>query len=170
MVADNEDAVDPGDPAEDEWFILRDELVAKRGEIAEAVAAFEGDPRHEVSAEGVDWLKRSAVHERACVTRLLFNAGRLAAFYALASAEIHITRPKELERLGMLGGSRVPASHIEWIIRSRDFKGVGQRVLLHATLAARDVASIQGNLVLSLDPYDDGTAKMWREFGFVRSA
>jgi hypothetical protein len=101
---------------------------------------------------------------------LLFNDGRLAAFYSLASAEVTISRPKELERLGILGGRRVPASHFEWVVRSKDFKGVGERVLLHATLVAQDVATAQGNLVLSLDPFDDATANMWREFGFEKSA
>lgn len=158
-----------GDPSEDEWFVLTSDLLNARPDIAEAVAAFEGDQRHPVSAEGAQWLREDAAEERACVTRLLFNGGRLAAFYALASAEVEISRPKELERLGILGGRRVPASHIEWLVRSRYFKGVGKRVLLHATLVARDVAKVQGNLVLSLDPYDDGTADMWRGFGFEKS-
>jgi hypothetical protein len=43
-------------------------------------------------------------------------------------------------------------------------------VLLHAAVVARDVAAMQGNLVLSLDPYDSGTATMWRDFGFEKSA
>lgn len=159
-----------GNEDEDEWFILSSQLLADRPDIAQAIEQFEGDPRHPVSAEGVAWLKRAAVYERGCVTRLLFNGGELAAFYGLASAEVDVTRPKELERLGIVGGRRVPASHMEWVVRSRFFKGVGLRMLLHATLVARDVAKAQGNLVLSLDPYDDGTAKMWRGFGFEKSA
>jgi hypothetical protein len=159
-----------GDEALDEWFVLGREPEDRVDQIKEAVDGFEGDPRHPVAADGVDWLKRAAPWERACLTRLLFNDGQLAAFYALSSAEVEISRGKELERLGILGNGRVPASHMDWAVRSRLFKGIGMRVLLHATLAARDVAQIQGNLVLSLDPYDDGTAKMWREFGFEESA
>lgn len=159
-----------GDPENDEWFILSRDLLEGREDIRRAIEAFEGDPRHPVSAEGADWLKKAAIYERACITRLLLNGGYLAAFYGLASAEVTITRPKELERLGIHGGRRVPASHMDWVVRSRYFKGIGERVLLHATVVARDVATAQGNLVLSLDPYDDGTATMWRGFGFTQSA
>jgi hypothetical protein len=158
------------DALEDEWFVLSPALLKERPKIAEAVEAFEGDPRFEVSTEGARWLKRAAAYERACLTRLLFIGDRLAGFYALASAEVRITRGKELERLETLGGERVPASHIEWLLRSEDFKGIGEKLLLHATLVARDVARAQGNLVLTLDPYDSATARMWRGFGFEKSA
>lgn len=166
----NDHELGVGNENDDEWFTLSRELLEERSDIADAIEAFQGDPRHEVSAEGVAWFKRNALNEKACLTRILFNGGHLAAFYGLASAEVEITRPKELERLGIHGGSRVPASHMEWIVRSRYFKGLGKRVLLHATLVAQDVARMQGNLVLSLDPYDSSTARMWREFGFTKSA
>jgi hypothetical protein len=162
-------ALGRSDDLRDEWFILSTGLLAKRPDIAEAVETFEGDPRHPVSTEGARWFQQ-AKHERACVTRLLFRDNQLAGFYSLASAEVEISRQKELERLGIQGGPRVPASHIEWIMRSKNFKGIGEAMLWHAALVARDVAGMQGNLVLSLDPYDDKTAKMWRDAGFVRSA
>ena len=158
-----------GDPTEDEWFILNRELFVERPELEEEFFSLEGDPRHVVSKEGVDWLKEAAMGERACLTRLLFNGGRFAAFYALSSAQVEITSPKNCERLGMLGTGRVPASHMEWVVRSRLFKGVGERILLHASAVARDVAQMQGNLVLTLDPYDDGTASMWKTYGFMDS-
>src|SRR5262245_43902069 len=92
--------------AEDEWFILSPQLLAERDDIRAAVQTLEGDPRHKVSEEGLRWLHQ-AHYERACITRLLFRGGHLAGFYALASAEVQITRGKELERLGILGGARV---------------------------------------------------------------
>jgi hypothetical protein len=80
-----------GNEEEDEWFILTKALLEERDDIAEAVASFEGDPKHAVSAEGVEWFKKSDTGLRQLRLRLRsrrnFNAWR----YLAASASLLLT-------------------------------------------------------------------------------
>jgi hypothetical protein len=156
----------------DEWFSWNTETAETYPELADAVGQFQPDPKHRAGQEAAEWLARHAKREKACMTRLLVVGGEVAAFYAIASAEVTISRPKELQRLGVLSGdaSRVPCSHLEWIARAHKHYGAVEKLLFHATAVAQDVAALQGNVVLSLDPYNEQVAKVWRDkYGFRKS-
>ena len=58
---------------------------------------------------------------------------------------------------------------MEWIARDDRAPGAGQLALKHAIATAVRVSLLQGNRALTLDPYDSGTAAMWKGIGFRNS-
>jgi hypothetical protein len=58
-------------------------------------------------------------------------------------------------------------SLIAWIARHRDATVPGELILLHAIYIATEVAKLQGNIVLAVDPFDEPTSLFWQEhYGF----
>jgi hypothetical protein len=151
-----------------EWVLWNTET-AEDPRIVAAVEAFEPhSTTSNAASDAAAWLKGAAKHESACITRLLMVGDRLAAFYALASGEVTITSGKARERMGVQGGERVGSSHVEWIARDRRTPpGAGDLALKHAIYVATEVATLQGNCALTLDPFDAETSTMWKRKGFA---
>lgn len=161
-----------------EWFLWNAEAAETAPELRGAVAEFEADgAANATAAEDVTrWFHREAVHQGACLTRMLVVDGHVATFYALSSGEMSLGATDNLKAMGMhvpLGPPRdwtVGASHIEVIGRDhRAPPGVGMIAIQHAVSVAKYVADLQGNLALTLDPADRKTQEMWRRRGFARS-
>lgn len=166
----NDWSASPEDLANGEWYVWDDDTAENRADVATAVKRFEAhDKNPEAGGNATRWLLGEALREEACVTRLLMVDGHLAAFYALASGEIHLTSTRNLEAMGIQGGARVGSSHVEWIARDKRAPGAGKLAIKHAISTAVRVSRLQGNRALTLDPYDDGTAAMWKEMGFRNS-
>jgi hypothetical protein len=151
-----------------EWYRWDRPTAEDNASITEAVADFDAGGRNAKAAAAANaWFKHEAIHEAACVTRLLVVNGHIAAFYALSSAEAALTSSSKLERMGVLGGSRLGASHLEWIGRDRRAPaGAGELAVKHAIYVAKKVAELQGNRALTLDPFDAETQEMWKSKGF----
>jgi hypothetical protein len=160
-----------------QWFLWNEE-VAEAPALRQAVSEFQADgTANETAATDVTrWFHREAVHQGACITRMLVVDGHVAVFYALSSGEMTLGAAQNLKHMGMhvpLGPPRdwsVGASHIEVIGRDhRAPAGVGMVAIRHAISMAKHVANLQGNLAVTLDPADLKTQEMWRRRGFART-
>jgi len=153
-----------------EWFQWNRQVAEDMPGLAEAVGCFEAYSKNGAAAqEGTEWLRHRAIHVTACVTRILVAAGHVAAFYALSSGEAVITSRKHREQMGG-DGVRFGSSHVEWIARDRRAPaGAGDDALRHAIFVATRVAELQGNVILTLDPFDAETQAMWRSKGLRNS-
>src|SRR5215204_1555118 len=158
------------DLAKGEWFQWNRQVAEEVPQLMEAVAGFEAYSKNEAAArEGTEWLQHRATEVTACVTRILVVAERVAAFYALSSGEAVITSEKHRKQMGG-DGIRFGSSHVEWIARDRRAPaGAGDDALRHAIFVATRVAELQGNVILTLDPFDAETQEMWRSKGLRNS-
>jgi hypothetical protein len=167
---DDEWSLSSADLSNGEWFTWDHGVAADRLDLAQAIRDFDAHRKNPDAADkATEWLRNEAVGEEACVTRLLVANDHVAAFYALASGEIKLTSGKRLEAMGIQGGARVGSSHVEWIARDRRAPGAGKLAIHHAIATAVRVSRLQGNRALTLDPYDLGTAEMWKQLGFRNS-
>jgi hypothetical protein len=57
-------------------------------------------------------------------------------------------------------GIHKPASQIIWMCKHAEANIRGDRLISRATGIASDVAMLQGNIALVINPYDSGTARM----------
>jgi hypothetical protein len=159
-----------GDLQEAEWFQWNLQVGEERPDLGAAVADFEAYSKNEGAAkEGTEWFRDRSAELTACVTRILVGQGHVAAFYALSSGEAIITSEKYQAQMGG-GGARFGSSHVEWIARDRRAPaGAGNKALRHAIYVASLVAELQGNVILTLDPFDLETQEMWRAKGLRNS-
>lgn len=153
-----------------EWFQWNLQVAEEHPELAAAVAEFEAYSKNEAAAkEGTEWFRDRAIELTSCVTRILVVNGHVAAFYALSSGEAIISSEKHQAQMGG-GGARFGSSHVEWIARDRRAAaGAGDKALRHAIYVATLVAELQGNVILTLDPFDLETQEMWRQKGLRNS-
>ncbi len=170
-VSDEDWALAGADLDDGEWFRWDRQTRDDRPDIAEAVAEFDAHSSNAKAAAAANaWFCNEALDEAACVTRVLLVEGRIASFYGLASGEVRLTSTKKLERMGIMGGSRVGSSHVEWVARDRRSPpGAGVLAVKHAIYVAYVIADLQGNRALTMDPFDKETEAMWRDKGFHRS-
>jgi hypothetical protein len=142
-------------------------FAAERRDIAQAVQRFQADRRWAASEPLTHWLRTDAITDRTYVTYLHVDETtdpvEIAAFAAIRSGSVIVTT-RRFRRTHHLEGEEVPATHIAYLARAEGdrFRGAGKRALQHAIDTAKAVAAVQGNYVVTLDPYDDDTADMWR--------
>ncbi len=167
---DNAWELDADDLHDGEWFQWNLQVAEERPELVPAVADFEAYSKNKAAAkEGTDWFRDKSADLASCVTRILIAGGHVAAFYALSSGEAIITSEKHQLQMGG-GGARFGSSHVEWIARDRRApSGAGDKALRHAIYVAILVAELQGNVILTLDPFDLETQEMWRQKGLRNS-
>jgi hypothetical protein len=169
IVADNW-TLSASDVKDGEWFQWNLQVAEERPDLATAVSEFEAYSKNAAAAkEGTNWFRDCSVELTACVTRILVTRGHIAAFYALSSGEAVITSEKYQAQMGG-GGARFGSSHVEWIARDRRAPaGAGDKALRHAIYIAILVSDLQGNAILTLDPFDSETQAMWRQKGLRNS-
>jgi hypothetical protein len=153
-----------------EWFQWNLQIAEERPEFVPAVRDFEAYSKNEAAAkEGTEWFRDKSAELTSCVTRILVVDSHVAAFYALSSGEAIITSEKHQAQIGG-GSARFGSSHVEWIARDRRAPaGAGNKALRHAIYVATLVAKLQGNSILTLDPFDLETQEMWRQKGLRNS-
>lgn len=122
------------------------------------------------------WLREeSLANHPSTVTWLMVQEARVEGFYALCSAEVRLT---ERHRKRLSAGDRAHKLHpkqgaslIAWIAKHRDATVPGELILLHAAYTATEVAKLQGNIALAVDPFDEETSVFWQEeYGFRTSS
>lgn len=161
------------------WYRWRPEFAesAAYADIAEAVENFEPVDNNAGHAAAA-WLKHSSLNDYpSTATWLAYYKQRIEGFFAICSAEITLyerQRKKHLSRRGRSREHRLhpqqPASLITWLGKHAKASLPGDSILSYAAHIATQVAELQGNIALVVDPYDDETAKFWRDrYGF-RSA
>jgi hypothetical protein len=104
--------------------------------------------------------------------------GRLRAFYALQSGTFTLSeRDRSEPNIRAVVGAgdglglhaNQPASHILWLAKDRTARDLEVKTILaHAIHTAKQVAELQGNVALVVDPYENGESlgKRWRAYGF----
>ena len=136
--------------------------------LAEGVREFESKDTDSGRA-ATDWLKHQALaNHPSTVTRLVVRDGRVEGFYALCSAEVTLTQRhrKELRKADEHTHRLHPrqgASLIAWVAKHRDATVSGELILLHAAWIATTVAGLQGNILLTVDPFDESVAEFWQD-------
>ena len=143
--------------------------------LADGVLEFESKDTDSGRA-ATDWLKYQALaNHPSAVTRLVVRDGRVEGFYALCSAEVKLTQRsrKELredeENTHRLH-PRQGASLIAWVAKHREATIPGELILLHAIWVATTVAGLQGNILLTVDSFDESIAEFWQDrYGFRMS-
>jgi choline dehydrogenase-like flavoprotein len=140
-------------------------------DIAAAVDAFVSMDT-EPGRAATDWLKHeSLANHPSTVTWLLVQDGRVEGYHAMCSAEITLTERHrrqlvEADRTHRLH-PRQGASLIAWIAKHREANIPGELLALHAVWVAMEVAQLQGNIALAVDPFDEDTAEFWQDrYGF----
>jgi hypothetical protein len=159
------DALADTDPT---WITLPGPQHELPSELRDALNDFDAGGRPAALAAG-EWLREEAVPSyQTSRTRLLIAEHRIAGFYSLAAAQVELSQ-NHRRSAGFIP-VRVPAALVTWIAKDKRVDVGGTELLAHASATARRAAELQATAVLVVDPFDDRTAKMWRErFGFRAS-
>ncbi len=152
------------------WHRLDFHVVASEPALAQATQRFkaseEGPAGTAGAAGATKWLREFAVDDRGSVTRVLLDDGEVIAFYTLSSGQAEIRDASKRDVLKLLGGPEIGSSHINWIARAENAPaGAATAAILHAGSVASELALQEGKGLLTLDPYDAATDRMWREWG-----
>lgn len=153
------------------WHRLDFHVVASEPALAKATQRFkaskEGPAGTDGAAGATRWLREFAIDDRGSVTRVLLDDGEVIAFYTLSSGQAEIRDGSKRDVLKLLGGPEIGSSHINWIARAENAPpGAATAAILHAASVASELALQEGKGLLTLDPYDAATERMWREWGF----
>lgn len=149
-------------------------------EVVEAINAFE-PVDNKAGRMSAKWLKEEAlVDDKMTGTWLMYMNGRLQGYVSVCSgnASLHDDGRANAFRRTLRGlpgvryaGELIPASEIRWMGRHVKSAFSGEVLLNHAMRIASEVAELQGNTALVIDPYDDDTADLLLErYRFLRSA
>lgn len=157
-----------------EWFQWNLQVREERPDLATAVSEFEAYSSNAAAAkEGTDWFRDCSAELTACVTRILVTQGHVAAFYALSSGEAVITPRSTKSRWAeaMRGSAPHMSSGLPGIAELQQEQATRRcdKALRHAIYIAILVANLQGNAILTLDPFDLETQAMWRQKGLRNS-
>jgi hypothetical protein len=151
------------------WFRWRPgrEKQLAFADIARAVEEFEPVPR-DAGYAAANWLKNEALRDYpATATWLNYENGRVEGFFAIRSGNFQL-KEKATHRLPGPGILK-PASQIVWMCKHAKAGIRGDRLISRATGVAIEVAAVQGNIALVINPYDGPTAKMLHDkYAFLR--
>lgn len=138
-------------------------------ELSAAIGAFQPVPSC-AGESAAEWLAERALGEpQEATVRLRLSHGKVTGVYALCAAQIALSS-EERAQLGGMHYRTQPAILLAQFARAADTPGIGEEMLQHADGIARRALRYVGATVLVVDPFDEGTAEMWRErFGFQDS-
>lgn len=134
---------------------------------ASAELLMEGKDAGEAAAK---WLMEESLADHPhSVTWVLYNSNRVQGFFAICSSSLTVTLPAE----GNLEEASVtwPCSKILWLCKREGSKFDGRILFRQAAARASEVARLQGNVALVIEPYDDGVAeRLISRHKFIRAA
>lgn len=141
-------------------------------DIAEAVAGFEPEDG-ETGQKCAEWLKEHALPDYpSTATWLYYERPRVEGFVSICSGNATLYdsgRSEGFRRLisGLPGaryrGRVVPATEIRWLGRHRRAHIGFDFLLNHAADLAAQVAEVQGNIALVMEPHSETAARPWIE-------
>jgi hypothetical protein len=151
------------------WIRWRPELAesGKYEHIVEAIDAFV--PPCNLAGDACDtWLKENSLDDYPyTATWILYTQGMLHGFFALRSSVIAMTfndRGKEWTQ-------PLPCSQIAWLCKRDGGKFHGRAIINSAIGRALEVAQIQGNVALVIEPFDEDVAELLQSrHDFFRAA
>lgn len=147
-------------------------------DIAEAIENFE-PVNNDAGRAAAHWLKHSALDDYpSTATWLAYRDQRIEGYFAICSTELTLYERQRKRHLRRRGRRREhvlhpqqPASLITWLGKHAKATMSGTAILRHAAYIASQVAELQGNIALVVDPYDESTGEFWLErYSFLRSA
>lgn len=164
------------------WFAWRKQYAddIAYADIAEAIEQFR-PVDNDAGRDSARWLKEHAASDYpSTVTWLFYEDRRVHGFFSICSGNVQLYddgRSRPFRRLisGLPGrryaGTLEPASEIRWWGRHVESAIGGKDLLEQAVSFASEVARVQGNVAVVIDPYDEATATMLLEqYEFLRSA
>jgi hypothetical protein len=140
------------------WIRWRPEL-AESGEyeeVAEAIEEFV--PPCNIAGETCgEWLKTSALRDYPyTATWILYHQGMIHGFFALRSSVISTT----IQDGGREWKEPLPCSQVVWLCKRDGGKFHGRAIINAAIGRAQEVAAVQGNVALVIEPFDDDVAEL----------
>lgn len=143
--------------------------------LAEAVEAFE-PLGYDAGEECAWWLKNESLRNYPhTITWVLCNAGVLEGFFAICSGVLELELPHSNPD-DVVQNVKWPCSVIKWMCRrggkrpdGREYDG---RPLINQAIArGKEVGTVQGNVALVIEPFDDFIAdKLLERHDFLRKA
>jgi hypothetical protein len=151
------------------WFRWRPNRASQIAyeDIAAAVRDFEPVAK-DAGIAAADWLKKKALDDYpATATWLNYENNRLEGFFAIRSGSFRFEETPSHRLPGR--GIEKPASQIVWMCKHAESDIGGDRLISRAVGIASDVAMLQGNIALVINPYDAETAEMLHaKYAFLR--
>jgi hypothetical protein len=138
-------------------------------DIKKAVDEFKPVP-NKAGAAAASWLRDGALAGfPATVTWLYYDNARVEGFFSICSGNFAVREGIK----GILpgGGTLKPASEITWLCKHAEAEKDGRWLISRAAVIALEVARVQGNIALIINPYDNETADfLIRKHSFLASA
>lgn len=143
--------------------------------VAKAIEDFR-PPENEDGEECARWLQENALYDYPqTITWVKCNGGVLEGFFAICSGtmELELPHPKPSDEIK---SSKRPCSVIKWLCRRGGKRPDGTEydglpIINHAIYRAREVADLQGNVALFIEPANDEIAtKLLERYEFLRRA
>jgi hypothetical protein len=128
-------------------------------EIAEMIEAFDAGDRP-AGVAAAEWLRESALTGES-VAYLLIEDDELLGFYALTAGQVELAGGHR-RQYGMSHPTQ-GAILVTQLAKSVRHDVEGARLLQDAIGVAAEIAETIGATVLAVDPYDHGTAEMWKQ-------
>jgi hypothetical protein len=157
------------------WVRWTPEKADREPALDAAVQAFE-PVDNAAGRRCAEWLPREALRNHpSTVTHLLLVGGDVHGYFALCSGHARLSQ-RDRERA--IGDERAhgftpvqPVAHVAWLAKRRHTQISGLELITRAIGVALEVIDAgQGQIALSLNAFDDPTARMWRDrYGFRRS-
>lgn len=158
-----------------EWIKWTPHTSEKQRRIEKAIKNFK-PVENDAGRRNAKFLKEESLDSYpTTVTHVLLKGGMIEGFFALSSGTAKLTqsdsRPVAPDDREISLPPHQPVAHIAWIGKHKDARIGGSDLLAQAAGLAMEVVDCgQGQLALSLDAFDEPTAKMWaKEFGFKRN-
>jgi hypothetical protein len=157
------------------WVRWTPEKAHREPALGKAVEAFESVD-NAAGRRCAEWLRSEALDNHpSTVTHLLVVDGEVHGYFALCSGHARLSQ-RDRERA--VGDERAhgftpvqPVAHVAWLAKRRHTHVSGLEIMARAAGVALEVIDTgQGQIALSLNAFDDRTARMWRaRYGFRRS-
>jgi hypothetical protein len=141
-----------------QWVRWNAPVRAQHPEIEAAIAAFDPGTRP-AAQDAAAWLRQHGLDGES-QPYLAMVDGELVGFYALTAGEVELSRDAR-KKLGLSRPTQ-GAILVTWVAKSTKHVLDGDVLVNDAIGIAQETAQSVSATVIALDPFDEGTAEMWR--------
>lgn len=141
------------------WVQWNEEACMRYPHIEVAIAAFDPGNR-QAAREAAVWLREHGLDGES-VAYLAMVDDELVGFYALTTGEVELAGSAR-KKLGLIRPTQ-GAVLVTWIAKSARHELDGAILMYDAIGIAQEIAQRASATVIALDPFDEGTANMWRK-------
>lgn len=154
-------SADSGEIVEEDilWVRWNDRARSEHPEFEAAIAGFDPGDRP-AGQQAAAWLVEHGLDGES-QPYLAMVDGELVGFYALTTGEVELASGPR-KQLGLIRPTQ-GAVLVTWIAKSAKHELDGGILLNDAIGIAQELAESVAATVIALDPFDEGTAEMWRK-------